>query len=154
MSTGPALFRNSLHFFALVLGVLAAAAGSIVLAMLSGFLIGYSSHPFETLPWIFAVSVVPTAVAALVLAIAAGRMPGASKRIWLVALFAALVTVAFSGALGAPIVQSLRVGFSRVNVSGYVLWSPIYAIVLLPVSFPLALGVARAIWNRRATAHT
>lgn len=122
--------------------------------MLSGFLIGFSRHPFETLPWIFAVSVVPAAVTALILGIASERKPGVSRRIWLVALFAALVTVALSGALGAPIVQTLRFGLSRVNVSGYVLWSPVYAVVLLPVSFPLALGVARAIWNRRAVGKT
>ena len=55
--------------------------------------------------------------------------------------------VALSGSLGAVAVESARRGLIHVNVSGYMDWSFIYALVMLPISLPLAALVLHYPWQ-------
>lgn len=125
------------------LGCVAAAVGSVVVAILLGFFVGYAVHPLESFPWLVATSLVPAAVAGFVLREAVARCQPWSSLFLVTVLCVAFGVVTLAGSIGAPIVQCMRFGPANVNVVGYLKWSPIYGIGLLPITFPLALAVAR-----------
>jgi hypothetical protein len=134
------------------MGVIAAAFGGMVVALLSGFLAGFVAHPFESFPWIFATAVGPSAIAAVILRVAVDRAPEWSRRIWLMALCVSYLVGTIAGALGAPAVESLRFGVSNVNLIGYLQWGPLYGAGLLPITFPIAAVLARIMWTDSARA--
>ena len=137
---------------AAAMGVLGAAAGSVVVAVSSALLAGFAIHPFESAPWLFGTSVVPSSLAAVALRVAADRARAWSPWMWLNALFASFLVGALAGSFGAAVVQSLRFGLSHVNVVGYLQWSPLYGIGLLPITYPIGLVLARVMWSERTSA--
>jgi hypothetical protein len=138
---------------AIIFGALASAIGSAVLAFGSSLAAGYLRHRLEAWPWLFAVSilpcvVVPPSVLALTPGITRSRM-----RFLAAALGLAFVVTVLSASLGSVIVESFSRGLDRVNVSGYLLWCWVYGIVLLPLSFPLAILVLRLSLKSTATSN-
>jgi len=127
------------HILAVFLGVVMSAAASLVLAGGAAFTAGFVGDFLESWPWLFSVSVGPCALSALGLSLAASRTRRSRWRLHLSALLAAYVAVTLAGSLGAVAVESAHHGIESVNVSGYFTWCWIYAAVLLPLSYPLAL---------------
>ena len=127
------MFFVTLRNFAL--GVLGALIGSVVVALLSTFFVGWVQHPLEAVPWLFPVSCVPCGLGGIVL--------GRTKRsTWVGSILIAFGVTLVSSAAGAPVVESFRRGASGVNISGYIVWSPVYAIGLLPILAPITHAIS------------
>ena len=112
--------------------------GAYITSIVGG---GYINHPLEPAPWLFAVGVLPVVCAALYFA----NTPQKQTRLSRIAetaivAFAILVMV---GAIMAPLVEVLHRGYRSTNISGYMVWSAVYALVLLPLAWPLAVLLSR-----------
>lgn len=59
------------------------------------------------------------------------------KKRWLVAALSAFLILLFSGSIGAVIVESYTIGFENVNIKGFFMYAPIYAISFLPLTWPI-----------------
>jgi hypothetical protein len=133
------------HILAVILGVVTSATASLVLASGVAFTAGVVGHFLEAWPWLFSVSVGPCALSALGLSFAASRTRRSRWRLHISALLAAYIGVALAGSLGAIAVESAHRGVEHVNVSGYLTWCWIYAALILPLSYPLAMLLQRMI---------
>ena len=127
------------HILAVILGVTFSAGACLIMASGVAFTAGVVGHFLEAWPWLFSVSVGPCLLCAYGLSLAVSCTRGRRWRLHLSAILAAYVAVALAGSLGAVAVESAHRGIESVNVSGYLAWCWIYAAVLLPLSYPLAL---------------
>jgi hypothetical protein len=131
-------------------GVIGAAATSVVLSLLVQMFHGFVRQPAESAPWLFAVSVVPSALGGGVLAAWSARSPRSPGRTWVLSAVVAYGVVALAGSLGAIAVESARRGLERVNVGSYFAWCWVYALVLLPITVPLARGIERTLCRQNS----
>jgi hypothetical protein len=126
---------------AIGIGLLVAVVCTVIITVGGGILAGgFGATDFV---WIFFVSVVPILSACIALAKYAEKLKGSNRSGVIIALVIAFLTVTIAGSVTAPIVQSLQFGVHRVNVSGYVVWGPVYGVFLLPLSAPIAFMVLR-----------
>jgi len=139
------------HVLNMVVGLATAGIASAILAIGVAATAGFISHPLESMPWLLAVSAVPAALAGIILGFLRPRVRPTRGRVWGTAALVGLVVVAFAGSVGAILVQSLRFGFSGVNVAGYLAWCGVYAACLLPISVPLAALTVHFAWRERLT---
>ncbi len=136
------------YFTSIALGVAASAIGSAILASGSAITAGATKHVLEAWPWLFSVSVIPCAILpAIVLRL--GSKVSFRGGHFLCVFLLAFAAVALAGSAGIVIVESARRGIANVNVSGYLVWCWVYAIALLPVSYPLAALVLYLSEKRR-----
>lgn len=136
------------HAINLAVGILAAAAGSALLSLGVASTAGSLKHPFESLPWLWAVSALPSGCAIVIASLVPRRSRATRALFWVTAVAVAFGVVAVAGSLGAITVESLARGISRVNVGGYLGWCLVYATVLLPVTLPLAALSVRLAWRQ------
>jgi len=128
-------------------GSIAALSGSAVLAVATSFHVGFVEHPLGAATWLFTVSVAPAVLVTIGVELVARRVARTVARLWFVAALAAFVSVALAGSVGAIAVQAARFGLEQVNWCGYVIWGPIYGVLLLPVTCPIALGATHLLWR-------
>jgi len=122
--------------------------GTAIITLGGGILAG--GFAFSDLGWVFSVAVVPITAASLIIAVLGQRLRHTPWSMWTVAFIAAFAVVTVAAAAAAPIAQSMKFGTERVNMAGYVTWAPLYGIVLLPISAPLAYAVVTWLWTRPA----
>jgi len=130
------------HLYSALLGAVTSIVGSYFISFASACL-GWL-HFSEGL-WLVYVSLVPSVLAALALSLSDNHV----RHTRLIALCVAFFSVALAGSVGAIAVQSARVGFDRVNAYGYFTWCWVYAAVFLPLSYPLARLLQRAVLRFR-----
>jgi hypothetical protein len=142
--TAPCFLKQGMkHFLAAILGVVASAMASLILAIGVAFIAGFVGYFLESWPWLFSVSVGPCFLSALGLSLTTCRTRQSRWRLHLAAFLAAYFAVALAGSLGAISVESAHRGGEQVNVAGYLTWCWIYAALFLPLSYPLALLLQR-----------
>ncbi len=130
---------------AIGVGLIASFVGTLVVFIGGGILVmDFSPSAFF---WIFSVIVIPTCVASVVIGWLAGKIKPSTRNLWLTALVVAFLTILFGGPLGAIGTESWQRGIAHVNVWGYIAWSPIYALSLLPVTVPISFGVVKMLWS-------
>ena len=132
-----------------MLALAATVLGSLTVALAGSALVGYVAHPLESWTWFVEVSAIPTLVTVLILARLAGRVKPTRARLLSAALFGAFFAVLLSGSFGAILIESLKRGLASVNVVGYIVWSAVYGVALLPITFPIGALVTRGLWGRR-----
>jgi len=125
------------YLTAITLGVAASAIGSVILAYGSAITAGVIRHGLEAWPWLFSVSVIPCAMLPPIMLWLGSKVSFRGWRYFRIFLLA-FTAVALAGSVGAVVVESTSHGMASVNISGYLAWCWAYAIVLLPVSYPLA----------------
>ena len=84
-------------------------------------------------------------------AIWGGERGGAAKRVstgasWVEAGIVAGLASLAACAVTAPVATALTVPGANINCSGYLAWAPVYTLLALPISAPLARGLGR--WIR------
>jgi hypothetical protein len=126
------------HVYAALLGAAASLIGSYSISFF-GACMGW--FYFSDGIWPAKASLVPAVLAATAFSLLGPRFR--SSR--LAALLGAFFTVAIAGSVGAVAVESANRGISRVNVSGYLGWCWAYAIMFLPLSYPLTRLLQRLI---------
>ena len=140
------------HIVNVLVGLAAALIGSALLAlggtMTVGVYGGYSRHPFEAMPWLLEVSVVPALLAAFVLGIVPLRSQPTRPQFWATAGITAFLVVATAGSAGAILLDSFKFGFAHINAVGCLTWCGVYAVGLLPLTIPLAAWVVHVAWSR------
>lgn len=139
-ATSVSVLLVKAYLTTIMLGLAASAAGSAVLALGISVTAGAQHHRLEAWPWLFSVSAVPCAMLSPLMLWLGSKISFRGGR-FVCALLLAFSVVLLSGSAGAVAVESARRGISTVNVSGYLVWCWVYAIVLLPVSYPLAVLV-------------
>lgn len=134
------------YLLSIVFGAIASASSAAILAYGAAITAGALNHPMESWTWFFLASIGPcTLLPPAVLRLRKEmNFKGAS---FFCAGLLGFFAVALSGSVGAVAVESVRRGLTHVNVSGYMDWSFIYALVLLPISLPLAMLVLRYPWQ-------
>jgi len=133
-----------------LVGSAAGLFGSVVLGIAANFLVGYSHHPLEHVPWLLAVALVPSVVVAAVIGTLVQHRKRTEQRVWWVAAAAAIAVGVLAGSAGAITVQSVRFGLSGVNWTGYLQWSGVYGVALLPLTWPIAWGATRLLWRQNS----
>lgn len=134
------------YLLSIVFGAIASAAAAAILAYGAAITAGALNHPLESWAWFFLASVGPCTLLPPVILRMRKEMEFKGADVFCAALLG-FFAVALSGSLGAVLVESARRGLTHVNVSGYMDWSFIYALVLLPISLPLAMLVLRYPWQ-------
>ena len=132
------------------MGSAAGLLGSIVLGLAANFLVGYSHHPLEHVPWLISVALVPSVVVAVMIGSIVQHRKRTDGRVWCVAAAAAIAVGVIAGSAGAITVQSIRFGLSGVNWLGYLQWCGVYGVALLPVTWPIAWGATRLLWRQNS----
>lgn len=139
-------------FRALAAGVAASVIGTVVVVVGGGVWAG--GFGVKDFGWFISVSVLPSTAVALIIALMRVRMRTTPVAMWSIAVAAAFLAVTVAGSVAAPIAQSLQFGRQNTNVGGYVRWAPIYAIILLPISAPIAYAVVNWLWRPRSQARS
>jgi hypothetical protein len=124
------------HVYAALLGAAASLIGSYSLSFF-GTCMGW--FYFSDGIWPAKASLVPAILAAMAFSLLGPRFRCSR----LAALLVAFFTVALAGSVGAVAVESANRGISRVNVSGYLVWCWAYAVIFLPLSYPLSRLIQR-----------
>lgn len=134
------------YLLSMAFGVIASASAGVVLAYGVSITAGTLKHPMESWAWFFLTSIGPRLLLPPAILRLRKEMNFKGVDVFCAALLGFFV-VALSGSLGAVAVESARRGLAHVNVSGYMDWSFIYALALLPISLPLAALVLHYPWQ-------
>jgi hypothetical protein len=102
---------------------------------------GYLKSPFEAVPWMLRVTLVPTFIAAIIIARIPVRFIASTANRHLTAIVTGYIIVVLIGSVFTVIDGVLR--FGGVNAWGYFVWSWVYALILLPISYPGCLLLLR-----------
>lgn len=131
------------HVLSTLAGALASVAIALVITWGTAATVGSYKHPLEAWPWLFQVSVVPCTLGALVFSLISARAKKDRVLFHLAAAVVAFFAVAFAGSIGAVAVAHAH--GKNPNISGYFGWCWIYAAVLLPVTYPVAVVLELAV---------
>ena len=118
------------HVYAALLGAVASVVGGYSISFVANC-IGWFSF-FEGL-WLVQVSLISAILSALALSFILAR----THRSRLTALLVAFIAVAVAGSAGAITHHAFRFGLGPRTVIAYCRSSCVYAVVLLPLSYPL-----------------
>jgi len=102
---------------------------------------GYVKSPFEAVPWMLRVSLIPTMIAGFLLSRLPLRFISTTARRHLTSAVTAYFTLVLIGSVFTVIDGTIR--FGGVNAWGYFTWSWIYAALFLPISYPICLILLR-----------
>jgi hypothetical protein len=128
-----------------ITGLVAGIAAAFIVISLAGAIVATG---FSDLIWMVLVLVAPATLAGVLIAWAGQRMEQNKLNGRLLALSVAFVSVTLAGAVAAPIVQILKFGWAYVNVSGYIEWGPLYGVLMIPISYPIARLLVKGIWSK------
>ncbi len=129
--------RSSL--FGVFYGISVAGILSFIISILGNLLAGGAS--LGGWWWFFLTLAIPACVS-LGLAGYYRAFEGMSRlKLWLYCIISGFLNVLFMGTIGAITASSLKYGYERVNISGYLEWGPIYAALFLPVSTFVMFGL-------------
>ena len=135
----------------LLLSILTSKFATIIVVVGGGFIAGgFGAVDFV---WIFCVAILPIGLSCFALGAISHRLRKSEWAKWSAAILTGFIAVSFACAVMAPIVQSIQVGADRVNVSGYILWAPIYGLFLLPLSAPLAYWIIQLLGSWKNQFH-
>lgn len=98
---------------------------------------GYVRSPFENVSWVLRVTLIPVLMAAGTLSFIPPRFVTLTVSRHLTASVTGYFTVVLTGSVFTVIDGIIR--FGGVNAGGYFTWSWIYALIFLPISYPLCL---------------
>ena len=121
---------------------IATLIGSLVVAAVGAYIVGHlGSIPSATWAF-FRVALLPSL---LMVSVAVAGFPESTElRPRRTALIVAFLSVFLAGSVGMSLLHAWNFGLESVNVAGYLVWAPIYALVILPASYPLAFYVLRS----------
>jgi len=150
--SGAVKLRSRAHLIlkGALLGIVDAAIVSALLSFGAALLYGFDRHPFELVPWLLAVSVLPAGSGGVLLAVVPKRAAASLGRALTLSAIVAFLAVAASGSIGAVLVESLDRPWNEINASGYFRSCWDYAFSLLPLTTPLVFATAWILWRENA----
>ena len=129
-----------------IYGIVLSIIGSAIVGYFALFFAGgYLKSPFEAVPWFLKISILPSALLAIACSLIKPYIAGSKLQLHLTAIAIAFFAVAACGSVGAVTVEALSRNLSTVNISGYLTWCWVYALLLLPLSYPLVLILLRLV---------
>lgn len=121
----------------LLLGLLAGSVLSLVMGYGSVILAaGFVDHPLEEVPWMLGTLLPPFLGAGIYFGRTGWR--ASTRSGWVEAVAVAGLGSLFACVVTAPLATVLTVPGISLNYPGYLTWAPIYALLALPISAPLA----------------
>lgn len=133
-------------FIGLIFGIVLSTIGSILFAFVTNASAGgYINNPIEGWEWFFYISIIPIAITFAAYGKWLSGNRSTPKKLWLSGAIIAFMIVWLAGSLGTILISSLQRGFETVNISGYLIAGPIYAVILLPITCPIATSMFKTL---------
>ncbi len=114
------------------LGIAVAGILSFIVSVLGNLLAGGLS--FGGWWWFFLTMAIPACVSLGLAGYYQAFMGRSRLKLWFYCIISGFLNVLFMGTIGAIAASSLMYGYEGVNVSGYLEWGPVYAVLFWPVS--------------------
>ncbi|MFM1651996.1 hypothetical protein ACI7RC_07835 [Brevibacillus sp. B_LB10_24] len=108
----------------LLYGTILSTFGSFFLLILGTMAAGFFS--LDAWTWFFLCSVIPVSSCFAVLAVVI-KKPLRTKSVWLLGILLSFLTVELASLVGI-VLNIVKIGYERVNIEGYLVWGPIYAV--------------------------
>ncbi|WP_246586636.1 hypothetical protein [Cytobacillus gottheilii] len=126
-------------FKGLIFGVVFSIAAAF-LFMLIGQTMAGGVTSFWGESWLYFSVLIPFSITFPILSVYFHNKKNVSnKKLWQISAICAFLVSLFSGTIGAIFGEMIvRGGIESINIEGTLVWGPIYAIFLLPVTIPFA----------------
>lgn len=124
----------------IVIGIITSAIMSFIFRFIAGVYAGTMGFIRDWL-WLFLISAIPIIISFVTVSIFDKYIKRKRFNKWLFGAIIAFFSVAFAGSIGAITVNSIRFGIDRVNIEGYLASGPLYGLVLLPITTPVAVAL-------------
>jgi hypothetical protein len=136
-------FRRSLvgFFYGLILSLIC----SFFIAIFANSVAGESS--FAGWSWFFLASCIPFSISFGISGYFFAYKNSRKAKYWMICGIIGFINVLYMGTIGAIMGSAVRYSMENVNVAGYLVWGPVYAVLFLPLSTLVVAGLMKGLRN-------